>query len=205
MKKFTLIELLVVIAIIGILASLLLPSVSKARLKAQQAVCLSNQRQLALINHTYAQDNNSYIPSYDTEGESWVWKLIRNDYIQRAPSGESIGVITCPNGVKISGANTHTSMNVYLLGDPRGGGIEAQSINMSSGSRTLMNIDSYSFWSTSKEKFMVAKYLTDDEDRIAKHQLKANVTFVDAHAKSISVSSLLSKSNKLDVFWTPEK
>ena len=62
MKKFTLIELLVVIAIIGILATLLLPSMSRAREKGRRAVCKSNQRQIYLVTATYADDSDSYLP-----------------------------------------------------------------------------------------------------------------------------------------------
>ncbi len=78
---FTLVELLVVIAIIGILASLLLPALGRAKVAARKTSCLSRLKQWNVALLSYAEDNEESIPreSFIPGGTSInLWAQVRN-------------------------------------------------------------------------------------------------------------------------------
>jgi len=70
-RKFTLIELLVVISIMGILTSMLLPSLGNARLKSQIAVCKSNLKQMYIGQMLYSDDSNGRVMATEY-GAEWI-------------------------------------------------------------------------------------------------------------------------------------
>ena len=124
-KKFTLIELLVVVAIIGILASLLLPVLGKARERSREAVCISNLKQQGTAMFMYQDDNEGEFVERNgaSSGGSgfhgWRWPLAQ--YLQDT-SGQTMNQTTlsdayhCPIYEFTTNQKTGHAYNIRQLG-----------------------------------------------------------------------------------------
>ena len=119
---FTLIELLVVIAIIAILAAILFPVFAKAREKARQTMCLSNEKQISLAFMMYAEDYDETMApagayqgtanAWDPWGFDWYpWQIMVNPYIKSNAQSGNNGltppetVFACPSNYNTTDAS----------------------------------------------------------------------------------------------------
>lgn len=108
-KHFTLLELLIVIAIIGILCTLLLPSLSNARAQAKTAMCLSNLAQINKGVMAHISHNDGRLPIYnkDEAESSSTTRHIWPSYVNRYLTGDLNAKIT---ENKLEGDNSHSPL-----------------------------------------------------------------------------------------------
>ena len=107
---FTLVELLVVIAIIAILASMILPALSRAKETAHKARCLSNLKQLALATKVYLGDNAGFYPPRTNQNR---WPTMLQDQYQ------NVNLLLCPSDLVRGEPQTVTNAGTLPDRSPR--------------------------------------------------------------------------------------
>ena len=215
--KFSLIELLIVIAIIGILASMLLPALSKARKSAQSASCKNNLKQIAQAVLVYGMDHENYAPadrfSLSSTSLQWHQTLDSLDYLAYESNNERSSY-NCPNGLTINASWQNNYALNFRVGRGNASGSFStlktsyqylSKLESSHSSETMLLVDGYN-----NNRFLQSSEISSNtifelssEAKIARHNDKCNLAFIDGHVESMAGSVLLSKTGYQTIFWTP--
>jgi prepilin-type N-terminal cleavage/methylation domain-containing protein/prepilin-type processing-associated H-X9-DG protein len=126
-RAFTLIELLIVIAIVGILASVMVPTIGGGHAVAQTALCQANQRQLVFGAHSYRNDHQKHPPAVVSMQVHWDDESILWHYL-----GDAEVRMACPEHDDSQYSTTGYNYNT-ILGDEHqlGSGITVKGVPLS--------------------------------------------------------------------------
>ncbi|EDM27066.1 hypothetical protein LNTAR_07474 [Lentisphaera araneosa HTCC2155] len=193
-KKFTLIEILVVVAIIGILASLLLPTLGNARDKSRASVCKNNLKQLSVTMYLYL-DDSQYIINHVTPNPS-TGLNIPWSRANVFPGDNSI--LECPSDEKADPASWEPSygFNYFYLK-------EQKLAEVSKPAETIFFADSGHVNTTHPwNNRAVAGYLINNKSAWAapiglRHDEAPNLLWVDGHVSTLKDMINIHLSNEL--------
>ncbi len=189
-KRFTLIELLVVVAIIAVLASMLLPALSRARAAAKSTACLNKLKQVGLMNAMYQDDFDDFLPEGLTPAGRYWFELLENYEDSYKTQVGRTGIYSCPE-VKFYWHNSlSTGRNGnYAQNDNFINPVKANKIT--TPTNCLVNMDSYRRTADGRAwiYFTAARYKNNNFDgqEYWWHAMKANLLFVAGNVDSVTI------------------
>ena len=200
-KSFTLLELLVVVAIIGVLSSVLLPSVMKARAATIQASCVNNLKQQGLAVEMYADSYNGSLPPH-AQSESPLSGPYRPQLV--APFIEdtlekSIETFLCPSEENHHGFGDYGDNHFHIfpksIDDTSGKTINS----FSRPSELLSHVDSRDE-GLNEGSWWVPCPICRPADSVqvsGRHRQRTSVLFMDSHVSIMKRESVYANSNDL--------